>query len=232
MKALTFILSLVIASVALAEDPDELRKLRIALEKAKAAELEKLNKIYFKKLKELKKKFIEANKHEAVLAVDTEIETLLEAGNKAEAEEDPANTDAAAAQLKIRKDVEEKIRDIYVKKYPNDFSMQKTLIESQLEAFDYLSGWSDEKGIPQGIFTKIREIYASKYPGEYSMQQTLVENQFEAYTFMESYNSAEGVPNSTFLRIKDKYQQKYPDDYSMQKTLIENQVESYLDLRE
>ena len=136
------------------------------------------------------------------------------------------------AAQQIPSAVDQKIRSIYAEKYPDNFSMQKTLIESQFKSYRRLVSWKNEKGIPPSVFSKVRDIYDRKYPDNYSMQQTLVESQFEAYTFMDSYNSADGIPTDIFIRIKKKYEQKYPFNYSMQKTLVQSQVESYIELNQ
>ena len=87
MKTLIIILSLVIASVALAEDPAELVKLRKTWEnsqaeaKKKAEEIyrsknTKANKLYYAELQQMKNNFMEAKNLEGAVAVNAEIEKL------------------------------------------------------------------------------------------------------------------------------------------------------------
>ena len=126
--------------------------------------------------------------------------------------------------------IEQKIREIYAQKYPDNYSMQKTLINNQLTCYSFMQRYTSADGVPQNTFHKIKSIYADKYPYNYSMQKTLVQNQVEAYRFMQNYISEPGVPQNVLKRIKQKYQAKYSYNFSMQKTLVKNQVQSYLDL--
>jgi hypothetical protein len=127
--------------------------------------------------------------------------------------------------------VEQKIREIYAQKYPDNFSMQKTLIQDQLESYRYVQRWTSESGVPQDVFNKVKETYDQKYPDNYSMQKTLVQDQCESYRFMQSYTFVPGVPNTVLANLKQKYAQKYPYNFSMQKTLVQDQVKSYLELQ-
>ena len=87
MKTLTFILSLIISSVALAEEPAKLVKLRKTWEnsqaeaKKKAEEIyrsknTKANKLYYAELQQMKNNFMEAKNLEGAVAVNAEIEKL------------------------------------------------------------------------------------------------------------------------------------------------------------
>ena len=87
MKRLTIILSLIISSVALAEDPAELVKLRKTWEnsvaggqaRAKALYLDetnKANRLYHEELQQMKSNFMDAKNLKAAVAVDTELEKL------------------------------------------------------------------------------------------------------------------------------------------------------------
>ena len=87
MKTLTFILSLIISSVALAEEPAELVKLRKTWENSQAEAKKKAeeiyrsknteaNQLYYKELNEMKDNFMEAKNLEGAVAVNAEIEKL------------------------------------------------------------------------------------------------------------------------------------------------------------
>jgi hypothetical protein len=76
MKTLTLILSLVISSVALAQEPAELERLRHLWEQSVAKEVDEKNKIYLKSLEKLQKKFMEAKNLAAAVAVDNEIKMV------------------------------------------------------------------------------------------------------------------------------------------------------------
>ena len=93
MKTLTIILSLIISSLALAEDPAELVKLRKTWEnsqaeaKKKAEEIyrsknTKASKLYYDELYELKDNFMEAKNLQAAITVDAEIKKLVELHGK------------------------------------------------------------------------------------------------------------------------------------------------------
>lgn len=78
MKILHYILFLsLLCPVLAADEPSQLLKLRKALEKSQAKELEKLNKIYLKELEKMKKNFMEAQNLQGALAVDREIKAAL-----------------------------------------------------------------------------------------------------------------------------------------------------------
>lgn len=131
----------------------------------------------------------------------------------------------------IPNSVEQRVRQIYSEKYPDNFSMQKTLIQDQLASYQQMQSWTSEPGVPRDIFNAIKEVYVQKYPDNYSMQKTLVKDQCESYRFLQSYTSVPGVPENTLSNLKQKYLQKYPYNFSMQKTLVQDQVKSYLELQ-
>ena len=82
MKTLTIILSLIIASVALAEDPAELVKLRATYDNSLRGEFQKVGKLYHGRLVELKDNFMEAKNLDGANAVDAEIKKLREEHGK------------------------------------------------------------------------------------------------------------------------------------------------------
>ena len=93
MKIVSLLLSLCLASVALAEEPAELVKLRKTWEnsqaeaKKKAEEIyrsknTKASKLYYEELYELKDNFMEAKNLQGAIAVDTEIKKLVETHGK------------------------------------------------------------------------------------------------------------------------------------------------------
>lgn len=125
----------------------------------------------------------------------------------------------------------ETIRTIYKQKYPDDYSMQKTLIDDQLECYLFMQRYTRDPQIPTSILNKEKQIYAGKYPYDFSMQKVLVQDQVESYHFLQELNSVAGVPVSQLRRFKQIYKNKYPYDFSMQKVLVEDQIESYLALK-
>ena len=84
MKIISLLLSLCIASVALAEDPAELVKLRATYDNSLRGEFQKVGKLYHGRLVELKKSYMQAENLEAAVAVDAEIKKLRETHGKME----------------------------------------------------------------------------------------------------------------------------------------------------
>ena len=82
MKTLTIILSLIIVSAALAQEPAELVKLRTIYDNSLRGEFQKVGKLYHGRLVELKKNYMEAQYLDAAVAVDAEIKKLVELHEK------------------------------------------------------------------------------------------------------------------------------------------------------
>ena len=77
MKIVSLLLSLCLASVALAEEPAELVKLRTIYDNSLRGEFQKVGKLYHGRLVELKKNYMEAQYLDAAVAVDAEIKKLV-----------------------------------------------------------------------------------------------------------------------------------------------------------
>ena len=82
MKIVSLLLSLCLASVALAEEPAELVKLRTIYDNSLRGEFQKVGKLYHGRLVELKKNYMEAQYLDAAVAVDAEIKKLVELHEK------------------------------------------------------------------------------------------------------------------------------------------------------
>ena len=82
MKTLTIILSLIIVSAALAQEPAELVKLRTIYDNSLRGEFQKVGKLYHKELLQLKKNYMQAENLEGAVAVDKEIKKLRETHGK------------------------------------------------------------------------------------------------------------------------------------------------------
>ena len=82
MKIVSLLLSLCLASVALAEEPAELVKLRTTYDNSLRGEFQKVRKLYHGRLVELKKNYMEAQHLDAAVAVDAEIKKLVELHEK------------------------------------------------------------------------------------------------------------------------------------------------------
>jgi hypothetical protein len=82
MKTLTLILSLIITSLAFAEEPAELSERRQAWETQRSEAQGKVDKLYFEELDKMKKNFTQARNIAAALAVDN----VIKGGEKADNE--------------------------------------------------------------------------------------------------------------------------------------------------
>ena len=56
---------------------------------------------------------------------------------------------SSAIAQPVPANMEQRIRQIYAAKYPDDFSMQKTLIEDQLDSYRLMQRNLSEQGIPR-----------------------------------------------------------------------------------
>ena len=82
MKIVSLLLSLIISSVALAEDPAELVKLRAIYDNSLRGDFQKVGKLYHGRIVELKDNFMEAKNLDGANAVDAEIKKLVELHGK------------------------------------------------------------------------------------------------------------------------------------------------------
>lgn len=103
MKIVSLLLSLCLASVALAEEPAELERLRHLWEQSVAKEVDEKNKIYLKSLAKLQKKFMEAKNLAAAVAVDNEIKMvrLLKPEQKGTPQKRTSPLDGAWVELEV-----------------------------------------------------------------------------------------------------------------------------------
>ena len=82
MKIVSLLISLCLASVALAEEPAELVRLRNTYDNSLRSEFQKVGRLYHDQLVELKKNYMEAQNLEGAVAVDKEIKLLRETHGK------------------------------------------------------------------------------------------------------------------------------------------------------
>ena len=85
MKIVLLLLSLCLASVALAEEPAELERLRQQWEEQRTEAQEKIDKLYFDELEQLKKNFVQLGNIAAARAVDNAIKGEVKADNEPDA---------------------------------------------------------------------------------------------------------------------------------------------------
>jgi hypothetical protein len=125
-------------------------------------------------------------------------------------------------------DIFAKVKASIESRYPDNYSMQKTLIANQVQSYKFLQSYSPSI-VPSDVFENIKGAIESRYPYNFSMQKTLIQDQVQSYEYLKTY-APSSVPQNVLDRIKNKISSRYPYNFSMQKTLIEDQVRSYLDL--
>ena len=72
------------------------------------------------------------------------------------------------------------VKDAVAKRYPDNYSLQETLIDAQIESYMFLQSYAPD-GVPPDVLAKIKTNVASRYPDNFSLQQTLVEAQVKSY---------------------------------------------------
>jgi len=126
-------------------------------------------------------------------------------------------------------DIQKEVKSRIAAKYPDNYSLQKTLIDGQISAYNYLQTYAP-RSMPRTTLEKVKANISSKYPYNYSLQKTLIEGQVSAYEFIQSY-FPRSMPADVYARVKNKIESRYPYNYSLQKTLIEGQVKSYSQIK-
>ncbi len=89
-------------------------------------------------------------------------------------------------------DILAEVKSSIESRYPDNYSMQKTLIDDQVESYDFLQDYYPSS-VPSDVFEQIKESIESRYPYNFSMQKTLIQDQVESYEFLENY-SPDDVP--------------------------------------
>lgn len=77
-------------------------------------------------------------------------------------------------------DVLARVKQTISSTYPNNYSMQKILLDDQKQSYEFLSTYSPAS-VPQDVLKKIIEEVSSNYPDNYSMQKVLIEDQVKSY---------------------------------------------------
>jgi len=78
------------------------------------------------------------------------------------------------------KNIEQGIKTTAKLKWPNDFQMQKYVIDLQTEAY-YEVRYYKNKKVPTKILKSIIDRARIKWPGDYQMQSYVIKNQVSAY---------------------------------------------------
>jgi hypothetical protein len=77
------------------------------------------------------------------------------------------------------------IRAFAQREYPDDYAMQRDVVEEQSESFSAIQLFS-APDVPSGVFATIRERAVAEYPDDYAMQKSIIEEQLEAYRHLHS----------------------------------------------
>jgi hypothetical protein len=81
----------------------------------------------------------------------------------------------------VPQDVFNKFKETYAQKYPDNYSMQKTLVHDQCESYRFLQSYTSVAGVPDTVLANLKQKYGQKYPYNFSMQKTLVQDQVNSY---------------------------------------------------
>ena len=92
---------------------------------------------------------------------------------------------APVVSAEMPSDVLNVVKAKIAKKYPDNYSLQKTLIDGQKESYDFLGNYYPED-IPDDVLDRIKEKYARKYPLNFSLQKTLIEGQVKSYRELQN----------------------------------------------
>jgi len=77
-------------------------------------------------------------------------------------------------------DILAKVKAHIASKFPDNYSLQKTLIEAQRQDYEFLANYAPPS-VPPDVLAKIKAHIASNFPDNYSLQKTLIETQVDAY---------------------------------------------------
>lgn len=66
------------------------------------------------------------------------------------------------------------------KKYPDNYSVQKMLIEAQVKDYAFIQRYNPA-GVPEDVFIRVKRKIESKYPNNFSVQKMLIEAQVKDY---------------------------------------------------
>jgi len=79
----------------------------------------------------------------------------------------------------ISPDVLSRIRARIEARYPDNYSMQRALIDDQVEAYKFLQSYAPPS-VPVASLRRIRERNQERYPDNYSMQKALLLDQVQS----------------------------------------------------
>ena len=94
-----------------------------------------------------------------------------------------------------------KVRASIESRYPDNYSMQKTLIDDQVQSYEYLQGYSPSS-VPSDVFREIKESIETRYPYNFSMQKTLIQDEVQSYEYLKVYAPSD-IPSDVLDRIRN-----------------------------
>jgi hypothetical protein len=89
---------------------------------------------------------------------------------------------AQNASQSATSDISSSIRAFAEKEWPDDYEMQKFVINQQTEAYNWVVTATSATGVPQDVFEKIKIKAADEWPNDYAMQKFVINQQVNAYT--------------------------------------------------
>lgn len=87
---------------------------------------------------------------------------------------------AASSAQSMPPAVMSRVRAQIESRYPDNYSMQKILIDAQIKAYSFLASYSPA-GVPTDTLSSVRAEIVGRYPDNYTMQKILIEAQVKAY---------------------------------------------------
>lgn len=125
-------------------------------------------------------------------------------------------------------EVESLIKEKAAERFPDDFSMQKYVIDEQVEAYGLVEEHASES-MSDEVFAKVKEKALQRFPDDFAMQKYILDEQEEAHAFLQSYSPE--IPHEITEKIRKKAAGRFPLDFAMQKYVTEEQVEAYIELQ-
>ena len=74
----------------------------------------------------------------------------------------------------------ERIKTTLAEKYPDNYSVQKTLLEGQIDSYKFLQNYSPSE-MPAAVCNSVKQTLLNKYPDNFSVVKTLLEGQVKSY---------------------------------------------------
>jgi hypothetical protein len=69
------------------------------------------------------------------------------------------------------------------REYPNEYTVQKTIIDMEIKNYKAVKNYSDSR-VPNNILNQIKQKIINEYPNEYTTQKTLIDMEIKNYLEM------------------------------------------------